>query len=519
MSYASRVRAALAAGVELDDFVGLTHDPVAFAIEALGVSPWSRQAEVLRAIAVEMRVAVRSGHKTGKSELLALVAIWFAVTRYGARVVMTAPTYRQVRSVLWKAVKRLAAKLIAGVVVQINDVPDIGIQFANGSEIIGFTADNAEKFAGISGADLMFIVDEASGVETEIFEAIEGSAAGGAWVVLAGNPTRTSGVFFEAFNDRREFWTPLHISSEETPNVVEGRIVIAGLATRAWVDGRKADWGEASALYAVRVRGDFPSQASNAVCSLELVEGATRRWSSELFGQETGRTTLGVDPARFGDDESVIFVVRGYAALKPIVYRGLDSIQLAARVFDVARQHGRQGERVLVKVDSIGIGAGVVDQLRTYEDLDVRAINAGEASTHKNYARCRDELWFGIAEWLKAGGALPDDSKLTGELVAVEYGFLPNGSIKVESKDDLRARLGRSPDRADALALAVYQRRSFVELGDYSVPRLPQRDDMNPPMGAAHVRHADDWNDDDDDDGVSGVMPRLGIMGLFDRRR
>src|SRR6185312_2206795 len=103
-----------------------------------------------------------------------------------------------------------------GVVLQANDVPELGVQFANGSEILGFTADNAEKFAGISGADLMFIIDEASGVEVEIFEAIEGSAAGGATIVMAGNPTRTSGVFFDAFHDRRDFWCPLHISSEET---------------------------------------------------------------------------------------------------------------------------------------------------------------------------------------------------------------------------------------------------------------------------------------------------------------
>jgi phage terminase large subunit len=462
VNYASRVRAALAAGAVLDDFIGHTHDPVAFAIEAIGVAPWSRQADVLRAIAADARVAVRSGHKTGKSELLAVAAIWFAVTRAGARVVMTAPTYRQVRSVLWKAVKRLAAKLIPGVVLQINDVPDIGVQFANGSEILGFTADNAEKFAGISGADLMFIIDEASGVEVEIFEAIEGSAAGGAIVVMAGNPTRPAGVFFDAFHERRDFWRTLHISSEETPNVVEGRIAIAGLATRQWIDSRKADWGDTSALYAVRVRGEFPSQASNTVVSLELIESAVRRWKAELFDEEKSPLVLGVDPARFGDDESVIFVVRGKVAHRPVVYRGLDSIQLAARVFDVARKYARELERPRVNVDVIGIGAGVVDQLKTYESLDVRSINAGESAQRDTYARCRDELWFGIADWLKSGGAVPDDSKLTGELAAVEYGFLPNGKIKVESKDDLRTRLGRSPDRADALALAVYAKPAPV---------------------------------------------------------
>jgi hypothetical protein len=256
------------------------------------------------------------------------------------------------------------------------------------------------------------------------------------------------------------------------------------------VEGRKADWGDSSALFAVRVRGDFPNQASNALCSLDLVERATRGWTPSLFEEDESRLILGVDPVRFGDDESVVFAVRGFASLKPIIFRNLDSIQLAARVFDVARQHRRQGERVLVHVDSIGIGAGVVDQLRTYGDLEVRAINAREASTHKNYARCRDALWFGIAEWLKSGGAIPNDPKLTGELVAVEYGFLPNGKIKVESKDDLRARLGRSPDRADALALAVYKRAEAVASFN-GMPFYPA------PLVFAEGQFGGDYDDDD----------------------
>jgi hypothetical protein len=190
-----------------DGFDRYRDDPVAFAVSEVKVTPWTRQAELLASIATDYRVAVRSGHKTGKSDGVSLGAVWFPCTRPGARVVVTAPTYRQVRNVLWKAIKRLVARLRPGVVLVANDVPDLGIQFANGSEILGFTADDSEKFAGISGAPdaLMFIVDEASGVEEPIFEAIEGSAAGGARVILVGNPTRTSGTFFDAFHDRKEF--------------------------------------------------------------------------------------------------------------------------------------------------------------------------------------------------------------------------------------------------------------------------------------------------------------------------
>jgi phage terminase large subunit len=453
---ADTLRAALDGQAVRDDFAAYRDRPVAFALEVLGFSPWGRQADLMRAIASDARVSARSGHKTGKSDGLSLVAVWFCATHPGARVVVTAPTYRQVRSVLWKAIKRFASRLPVGVALAVNDVPDLGIPFANGSEIIGFTADNSEKFAGISGAELLFIIDEASGVEPNIFEAIEGSAAGGARIVMCGNPTRTSGVFYDSFHDRAEFWKTLHISSTETPNAVEGSIVIPGLATRAWVDERRADWGVGSPLYSVRVLGEFPSQGTNNVVPLDLVEAAVRRFDAALFDQDTSRLTLGCDPARFGSDESVIFAVRGPVALAPIVYRGLDSIQLAGRVLEAARRYARPGERPLVRVDSIGIGAGVVDQLKLMADVSVQAINASESAS-SDYVRCRDELWFGIAEWIKAGGMFPGDSKLQGELVAVEYSFAPNGKRKVESKDDLRNRLGRSPDRADALALAVYQ--------------------------------------------------------------
>lgn len=469
MNYAGRIRAAIdGGGASFADFASFRDEPAELAIEFLGLNPWSRQAEVLRAIVLYERVAVRSGHKTGKSELLSVAAIWFALTRPGARVVLTAPVYRQVRTVLWKAVKRLVQRLPRGVVLQANDVPDLGIQFANGSEILGFTADNTESFAGISAEHLLFIVDEASGVEPAILDTIEGSAAGGATIVMAGNPTRTAGVFFDAFHDKRDYWHGIHISSEETPNVVEGRAVIPGLATRSWIAGRKADWGEGSALYAVRVRGDFPAQGSNSVVPFSFIETATAKWKEALFNCEPGSTTFGVDPARFGDDESVIVAVRGLVALPPIVHRDLDSIQLAGRVLDAVHRHARTGECPTVRVDSIGIGAGVVDQLRTCSGVNVQPVNASESAIREDeYARVRDELWFGVAEWLKRGGALPNDPKLISELLEVKYGFTSTNKRKVDSKDELRARIGRSPDRADALALAVYDAVPALDVGQW----------------------------------------------------
>ncbi len=129
--------------------------------------------------------------------------------------------------------------------------------------------------------------------------------AGGASILLISNPTQTSGTFYEAFTTKRHLWHTIHISSETTPNVTEGRTIIPGLATRAWVEEKKADWGEESPLFQVRVRGNFPDQAENSVIGLGLIEAARARYDNAPAAL-SGRFDLGVDVARYGDDTTVL---------------------------------------------------------------------------------------------------------------------------------------------------------------------------------------------------------------------
>ena len=431
-------------------------DPVGFFRDVLGLEPWTRQRDVLEAVLRYPRVVVRSGHKVGKSISAAGLALWWIATRPRSRVVLTSASYRQVRSILWRELRALYASASPPLGGELHAHPDAGLVFPDGREIVGFSTTEPERMSGISGANLLFILDEASGIPEEIFQAIEGNRAGGARLVLFSNPTRTSGTFFEAFGTKREFWHPIHISSEETPNAHEGRVVIPGLATCDWIDEKRREWGETSPLYQVRVRGDFPSQAENAIIPLALVEDATARWAETA---EEGQLVLGVDVARFGDDETVIFPVRGRRALPPVIERKLDTVQVAGRVLEVARRLRADGERPIVRVDVIGVGAGVYDQLAQAPEVDVDAVNVAELPSgmenQERFALLRDQVWFGLAAWLKDSGAIPDDPKLAAELVAPTYTFDMRGRIKVETKDKIKERLGRSPDRADALGLAV----------------------------------------------------------------
>lgn len=445
-------------------------DPVRFAREALRFEPWEGQEQILRMAAESRRWAVRSGHKIGKSRVLAALALWWVATRPRSRVILTSRGDRQIRKILWPELRALYAQSVLPFGGVLHDDPGTGLVLPGYSDVLGFTAQDTEAMGGYSSPSLLYLVDEASGVGEETLEAIEGNLAGGGCIGLCGNPTRTSGTFFAAFHHQREIWRSLHISSEQTPNVREGRVVVPGLATREWVEERRRVWGENHPLYAVRVRGDFPTQGGRAVIPLSAVSRAVERWEELPPPESTARLHLGVDVARFGDDESVVQVRRGDWAGRPEAFSGLDGPNLAGEVLRIARdwRRARGRERPLVKVDVIGVGASVYDVLVRSDEVETVAVNVSERATAEGYALLRDQLWFGCADWLGTGGAIPDDARLQSELVAPEYDFDARGRQRVESKEALRKRLpnGHSPDRADALCLAVYEQRTAADAGD-----------------------------------------------------
>lgn len=415
----------------------------------LGLQLWERQVEMLRAIATHLSVAVKSGQKSGKSTAAVAGALWFVCTRPRARVFMTASSDQQVRDVLWKELARVydpVRRVVGG--ERMLD-PSTGLRFPDGREVVGFATKKPENMAGRSGPEMLMLADEASGIDEPIFEAIEGNRAAGARFAMFSNPTRTSGKFFRAFHEEREFWHLISISSEEA-----AQTGIPGLAVPAYIEQRKAEWGVESALYQVRVAGNFPSEAENAVIGLRLLEDAQARWETT---PAEGPLEAGLDPARFGDDEAVLVVRRGKKVLGIHATRHQDGPGLAAWTLGVLKNHRDGDEKPRVKVDVIGVGASVYDALRQSKDIEAVAVNVSNSATSDKFPRLRDQLWFATRDWLKEGGALPGDAKLESELLAPTFGFDAQGRQKVESKDDIKKRLGRSPDRADALALAVYK--------------------------------------------------------------
>jgi len=429
-------------------------DPVEYAEKVLGMTPWPRQAEILRAVHEHPRVCVRSGQKTGKSAGAAAAAIHWADTKPDGRVVMTATTNPQIRNILWKEIRRMysRAKQNGVWLPEPAQMPGIGMQWPDGREIIGFSTKDAEKMQGLSGKNMLFIVDEASGVGEQIFEAIEGNRAGGAHILMLSNPTQPSGSFYEAFHGGSEFWRTIHVSSLEAVPYSES---IPGLATAEWAEEKLKEWGPDDPRYQVRCLGDFADSSAQTVIPLYLVDLALRRYDET---PAIGQLEFGVDVARFGDDHTVIIGRRGNKIFQPVTVSKLDEHAVSERVLHEAMRHHSKGDPPpLVKVDACGVGLGVVSILNQDERVRCIGINSADPSDCDEYFNTRAQLWFGITEWLKGGGAIPKNNQLESDLLSPKYTFATRNRMQVEKKDEIKKRLGRSPDMADALALAVFR--------------------------------------------------------------
>lgn len=454
---------------------------------------WAKQGQLAKAIAAFRRVACRSGHKVGKSALAAALAIWWACTRPSARVILTAPTSRQIKKAVWYEVRRFWANSpdLQKIMPAPGLDPETGVRWADGRELFGFSAENADAVSGPGGPEVFVVIDEGSGVSLEVWEALQGIRAGGGKVLALGNPTQTSGWFFDAFHEKREGWDLHAIASTETPNFVEGREVIPGLAGREFEQEIRDDYGVDSPTYALRVLGEFPQSVANAVIGLGMVESARKAWDGDLV--EGNTVDLGVDVARFGDDDSAVAARVGYSLFSPAWFErehgikatvnGYDSVRVANLVvqcLSVLPVVNGIRRRVRIKIDCTGgYGEPVAAALRALQDrgeldpeIEIYEVNySSSSSDDTKFPVLRDELWFGARPWFREGGALYPDGRLEAELMAATYAPDAKGRNKVEPKKDIKKRLGRSPDRADAALLAIYEPPVRVVKGAYADAR------------------------------------------------
>lgn len=478
-------------------------DPLRFFRDILGVEPWSKQVELLEAIRDHYRVAVKSGHKVSKSHTAAGIALWFYCSFPDARVIMTSTTARQVDTILWRELRMMRARCgrcvdckkedpegftitvpcphSAWIDGEIGELARTGLKSDDFREIVGFTAREAEAVAGVSGKHLLYILDEASGIKPEIYEAIEGNRAGGARVVMFSNPTRTSGEFFDAFKSKERFYSLHTISSEDTPNVVYGENdprAIAGLASPAWVKEKEEEWGRDSPLFKVRVSGEFAELEDAKIFSIHKIAESEERWENT---PGTGRLFIGLDPAGESEsgDESVWCTRRGKKVISLTALRGLSPEAHLVHTLGMVTEMRRDDREVPVLVlDREGETGNKVYNIFSaflyplesppFELIGMRASDAAHR-TPIVYDRQRDELAANLLKWINDGGAIVEDVKLAAEMHALEWiEQEKSGKVKLTAKKDLRKLLKRSPDRYDALSLCVWEP---VSVEDKLTPR------------------------------------------------
>ena len=221
--------------------------PLEFAHEILKVKLWSKQEEVLSALPGHRRVAVKSGNGLGKGYCAAAAVLWFLYSHEPAIVLSTAPTFRQVRHVLWRQIRRLyrpVKDVLAGKML------DTRWELAEDRYAMGLSAESADEFQGFHSPNMFIVVDEAEGVSDEIYEAIEAvMTSAEPRLLLIGNPTTVSGAYRRAFYEERHLYHTITISALESPNVEAGKILLPGLTTPKWVEERRETWGEDNPIY------------------------------------------------------------------------------------------------------------------------------------------------------------------------------------------------------------------------------------------------------------------------------
>ena len=405
-----------------------------------------------------VRLATASGHGIGKTACMAWIILWVMSTRPHCQIVVTANTATQLETKTWRELARwwkraLNRDWFEWTATKFYQKDNAETWYASATP---WSAERSEAFAGTHEKHVVILFDEGSAIDDVIWEVAEGAlTTPGAMHIVFGNPTRNTGRFRECFDGGRfaHRWITRQVDSR-TARMADNKQL------DAWIE----DYGEDSDFCRVRVRGLFPRAGSAQFISSEAVQDAMRR---ELHDHEVEASprVLGVDVARFGDDRTV-FVVRQGAKVRALYkFRGLDVVQTANK----AKQLIADWSIDVTYVDAIGIGAGVVDILEHTGFEVIPVVNSERPDDMVTYLNRRAECWGRLRDWLRTAD-IPDDGELRDDLIAPEYHFTSKNQIQLEKKEDMKKRLGLSPDIGDALATTFYSEAAVSEFYDDDMP-------------------------------------------------
>jgi hypothetical protein len=399
-----------------------------------------------------LREAVASGRGIGKSALVSWLVIWMLSTRIGSTTIVSANSESQLRKVTWAEITKWLAM---GLNSHWFEVSATSLQPAKwltelverdlrkGTRYWGvegrlWSAENPDAFAGVHNMDgVLVIFDEASGIDDAIWAVTAGffteNTPNRFWFAFS-NPRRNTGYFYETFHSKRDFWNTKVVDArtvEGTDKAVYQQII--------------DEYGPDSSQAHVEVYGQFPSAGDDQFIGANTVDEAMKRVK---YQDLSAPIVIGVDPARFGADATVIAVRQGRDIVKIIRHRGDDTMTVVGYVIDAIEEY----KPTLVVIDEGGLGAGIVDRLKE-QRYKIKGINFGNKSKNPiMYGNMRAQMWGDMREWLKTA-SIPHDRFLKTDLISPMMKPDSRGTIFLESKKDMKSRGLASPDAADAIAV------------------------------------------------------------------
>lgn len=438
------------------------NDPEAWAKDMLGIDVWSKQSEILHSVIDNKKTAVKSCHSTGKSFTMSLLACWWVSTRaeMDAIVVSTAPTYEQVNKILWEAIRKnhTAGNLI-GTVNQQDEW-----KLPNGT-VAGFGRKPADTslhgFHGIHRpGGVLVLLDEGCGLHQNIFTATEAITTGALdRMVTVGNPDEANTDFGRIFLKDDPGWNKITISAYDTPNFSGEKVapvVAASLISPEWVEDKKTSWGEGSPRWQSKIMGEFSTDTANTLFTLGDINTGK---STELAEGQESVPRLGVDVARMGEDETVVYSYHDGVVRLVDKWSKADAMESATKIVDHAWRLGVDE----VRIDAVGLGGPIMDIVNSKSDARFHTIGIygnGASPDIDKWFNYRAYMYDNVRERMHEGkiDLAFDDETLHDELLTIEYHFKnPRNSLQIEKKEEIRQRTGKSPDYADAFIYAALE--------------------------------------------------------------
>lgn len=497
-------------------------DPVDWAARKAKINLWSKQREIIRSVRDHRRTAVQSGHGIGKSLTASVAASWWVDSHppNETLVVTTAPSVKQVHAILWEEIRKIHSQAKLPGEVQISD------NWIIGKRLVGFGRKpqdhDKDAFQGLHRKYVLVIIDEAAGIAEWLWNAATNITTGEHCRILAiGNPTDPSSYFRKVCRPGSG-WNNIKISVFDSPNFTGEAVektVSEDLTSSKYVEDCKLDLGEGSPMWKARVEGEFPDFDEFSVIPLGWIYQAQQRYTewkeSGAIIPEGQRKVVGADIARFGGDKTA-FAERWDNILTKVEKMPREDTQATAQRLAMTLTHAR-GD--LSCVDTNGVGAGVFDRLKKIGRYSM-PLNFGTRTDLKDtsgqiqFYNMRAAAWWKMRELLDPSRGsdimLPDDDEeLATDLSTPHWKTVPGGKIVIEAKEDIKKRIGRSPDKGDACVLAFWPSAGGVFL-DYEQSAFAWNDgratmDMNTTASAVQWESSENLFDFDDSVLLAGV--------------